>query len=330
MAQRVSQAIQIAEETVAVVAVVFLVGLVLYAVVSFVLMRPHAADRPGTATVRELLRETILAGLMQPLLPLFYFVGRRMDRFLVVGARAGLERSGARAPVVFVHGYMQNRVGFVALARALARRGHGPLYGFNYPWFSSLDANAARLEAFVSRVCEETGAAKVDLVCHSMGGLVAIEMMRDEKKHDALKVRRAVTIASPHGGVVWQGPLIGWGADNLRRGSKLLAEHAAAKLAIPILSIYSTHDNVVHPKETSSLAVRGGRDLEVDGPGHFAILFSPAVARAVIDFLEEEDAPQVRVVEATMGGGAKTVVEEDEVGDEERETETEEVGRGGA
>lgn len=313
MAHGLSQALQVGGEVVLVVAFVFVVGLGVYAVVSFALMRRHAEARAASAWLRELAREAMLAGVTQPLLPLFYFVGRRMDGVLVAPAREGLERGApqrdGRVPVVFVHGYMQNRVGFIGLARALARRGHGPLYGFNYPWFSSLPTNAARLERFVESVCEETGAAKVDLVCHSMGGLVAVEMMRDEAKQHALKVRRCVTIATPHGGVVWQGPLIGFDADSLRRGSKLLAAHAAAKLAVPMLSIYSTHDNVVHPKDTSSLARRGGRDQEVEGLGHFAILFSPAVAEAVVAFLEEPDAPRLRVVEATDAGEAETVSE---------------------
>jgi predicted alpha/beta hydrolase family esterase len=163
------------------------------------------------------------------------------------------------------------------------------MFGFNYPWFSTITNNAARLERFVERVCKETGSTTVDLVCHSMGGLVAIEMMRDEVRRESLKVRRCVTIASPHAGVMWQGPLLGFGAGSLRRGSKLLEAHAEHKLTVPCLSVYSTHDNIVHPKESSSLALRGGRDVEVDGPAHLAILFSPKVAEHVAEFLREPD-----------------------------------------
>ena len=163
------------------------------------------------------------------------------------------------------------------------------MYGFNYPWFASVDSNARRLDRFVARVCKESGSPAVDLVCHSMGGLVAMEMMRGEAKREKLAVRRCVTIATPHAGVMWQGPLLGIGASSLRRGSKLLETQAGTKLAVPCLSIYSSHDNVVHPKESSSLAIRGGRDVEVAGLAHLAILFAPEVADHVAAFLAEPD-----------------------------------------
>jgi pimeloyl-ACP methyl ester carboxylesterase len=268
-----------------------LAGIGVYAFGSFLLMGRHVGARERGRSFRELLRELWIAGLTQPLLPLFYVVGRRMDAFFAERGKEALRAVGAPplVPIVFVHGYMQNRVGFVGLARALARVGLGPMFGFNYPWFSSVANNARRLERFVERVCKETGSTTVDLVCHSMGGLVAIEMMREEALRESPKVRRCVTIASPHAGVMWRGPLLGFGAGSLRRGSKLLEAHARHKLTVPCLSVYSTHDNIVHPKESSSLALRGGRDVEVDGPAHLAILFSPRVAEHVAEFLREPD-----------------------------------------
>lgn len=274
MAQQLSQAFQAFGALV----LAFLLGVAIYVGVSYALMRSHAAERTSLAHAREAFRESFLAGLISPLLPLYYLVGHRMG-----GAPWDETRDEAPVPVVFVHGYMQNRVGFIGLARALRADGIGPLYGFNYPWFASIPSNASRLERFIAEVCAETKAEKVDVVCHSMGGLIGVEMLL----RGSDRVRRFVTIASPHAGVVWRGPLLGFGASSLRRGSKLLEGHAGAKLAIPTLSIFSTHDNVVHPKETSSLVMRGGRDFEIEGPGHFAILFSKEVARAVIDFLRE-------------------------------------------
>ena len=271
-------AIHAGEAVAAGAALVFLAGLAVYVFGSFLLMGRHVGRRHYRQSLRELGRELWIAGLTQPILPLFYLFGRRMQR-----GKAG------QVPIVFVHGYMQNRVGFLGLARALARQGRGPMFGFNYPWFASIAWNARRLERFVQRVCEETGSGGVDLVCHSMGGLIAMEMLRDEARRADVKVRRCVTIATPHAGVLWQGPLLGIGATSLRRGSKLLEAHASVKLDVPCLSVFSSHDNVVHPKESSSLLQRGGRDVEVDGPGHLAILFSPKVAEHVASFLAEPD-----------------------------------------
>jgi pimeloyl-ACP methyl ester carboxylesterase len=151
-------------------------------------------------------------------------------------------------------------------------------------------------------VCRETSSPQVDLVCHSMGGLVAMEMMRDDARDGRLHVRRCVTIATPHAGVMWRGPILGIGAATLRRGSKLLLAHAGAQLTVPWLSIYSSHDNIVHPKETSQLSARGGRDIEVSGLAHLSILFSPQVADHVAAFLRE---PEASAASTTVGVDAE-------------------------
>jgi pimeloyl-ACP methyl ester carboxylesterase len=278
--------LRLALEIGAVAVALFLLVIGGYGFFSFLLMRAYTPQRALVPTLREYMRETWLTSITQPLMPLYYVYGDRM---------APGPAGGASTPIVFVHGYMQNRVGFVGLARLLAQRGLGPIYALNYPWWSSIPTNAKRLERYVARVCAETKSAAVDLVCHSMGGLVAMEMMRNAAKKEDLKVRRCVTIATPHAGIAWRGPIIGFGATNLRRGSKLLAAHSGYTVAVPTLSIYSSHDNVVHPKETSSLVKRGGEDFEVAGMAHFSILFSPVVADQVAAFLSKpERAPEIQ------------------------------------
>ncbi len=66
-----------------------------------------------------------------------------------------------------------------------------------------------------------------------------------------------------------------------------MKELAVEPLAIPMLSIYSRHDNVACPGErVSSLRKwEGGRDLALDHLGHLAILFDARVADAVCEFL---------------------------------------------
>jgi pimeloyl-ACP methyl ester carboxylesterase len=325
----VSQAVQAALEGIAGALLGLAIAIGIYALGSFLLMRRHVPVRGRREALRELVRELSWAAVSQPLIPLFYLLGRRFGRGGRRSDRGSGPTAAGRSPVVFVHGYMQNRAGFFYLARALGRRGLGPLYGFNYPWFSSIPRNAARLARFVAKVCAETGAASVDLVCHSMGGLVAMEMMRREGERaehgERVRVRRCVTIATPHAGVVWRGPILGFAGASLRRGSKLLDAHARVRLAVPTLSIYSSHDNVVHPKETSQLAARGGRDLEVAGLAHLAILFSPAVAAHVADFLREPDAPPPAVLGAVTPEELEASEPERPDGESEGESERDEM-----
>lgn len=249
----------------------FALAIATYVSVSFLVARRWLPTRPHSHALRDAFGEVWATLLTQPFLPLFYLVGRTM-----VG--------GAGRPVVVVHGYSQNRVDFWVMARWLGERGLGPVYGFNYSWLARIDHSAARLGQFVDEVRAETGHADVDLVCHSMGGLVALELARER---DGEGLRRCVTIATPHAGATWGGPILGACAGQLRMGSAFLTQLALARLSIPVLSIYSSFDNVVHPPETSSLAERGGRDLAIDQGGHLAVLFDRRVHEAVVEFLAD-------------------------------------------
>jgi len=245
-------------------------GVALYVVVSYLLTASYVPKRSYADLIVALVRETVLALFITPLSPLYLFA---------LGRRQG----SGKQPIVLVHGYTQNRVNFIYLARALRKRGFGPIYGFNYFSFANIRKSGERLARFLDRVREETGAASVDLVCHSMGGLVARQCIR----LDPARVRKCVTVASPHSGVHWwAGPIIGPGGRQLIAGTRFLQELAALPLAVPMLSIYSRHDNVACPGESiSSLERWGGDDLAVDHLGHLSILFDARVADAVAGFL---------------------------------------------
>lgn len=245
------------------------IGAAAYVGGSFLVMRPHVQARPAARALLEAMREAFWVAATQPLLPLFYFAGRRLAR-------------GEATPVVVVHGYAQNRVDFLHIARAIARAKLGPVYGFNYPWFATIDGNVARLARFVDRVLRETGRDRVHLVAHSLGGLVAAEYAHAAGPERAASL---VTIASPHAGVAWRGPIFGACGPHLRQGCAFVVERAARAMGVPCLSLFSTHDNVVHPPRTSHLAHRGARDVAVPHVGHLSILFHPEVSRAIVEFL---------------------------------------------
>ena len=64
----------------------------------------------------------------------------------------------------------------------------------------SAAANVPDLRAFVDAVLDYTGAEQVDIVGHSLGGIVPREWMRQDNAYD--KVRRLVAIDSPHYGII--------------------------------------------------------------------------------------------------------------------------------
>jgi len=245
------------------------VGIFVYVVGSFFLMRGHVGARGFRLSFREMTREALWSLVTQPLLPWYYGFGERLAR-------------GEKTPVVVVHGYMQNRIGFIAIARRLNRRGLGPVFGFNYPWYRSVAHNSKRLEVYVERICAQTKQEQVILIAHSLGGLIVVHYVLHGKGKE--RVLRCVTIASPHAGVLYRGPVLGASSRDLRSGSELLLSIQGA-LPVPVLSIASTHDNVVYPHGQSSLAARGGIDLLVEGPGHLSILFDSRVLDSVAEFV---------------------------------------------
>ena len=89
----------------------------------------------------------------------------------------------------------------------------------------------------------------------------------------------------------WKGPILGKVAHELREGGTFTIERREREVTIPTMSVFSTHDNIVHPPSTSSLSGRGGVDVAVDGLGHLSLLYSPEVARVLIDFVDEVDGP---------------------------------------
>lgn len=188
-------------------------------------------------------------------------------------------------PIVLVHGYLSNRGYFRPLVRALEGEGLGPVFTPTFPVvLASIESFAAELAAFVERVAQGCGHGKVILVCHSMGGLAAREYMR---VHGAGRIARLVTIASPHHGTALASLGLGLNARQMRRGSEFLRRleegERIAPPAIDALSIYSAHDNLVSPQQTSRLA--WARNLVVKGVGHVEIIASPGTFRLVRDEL---------------------------------------------
>jgi pimeloyl-ACP methyl ester carboxylesterase len=90
-------------------------------------------------------------------------------RWLVVGEH--LDRTAPdEPPVVFVHGLLGDPTNFIVLRRALGGRS---FTSFAYAPRLDYQCLAAELGRRIEGICEATGVPKVDVVGHSLGGLVA-------------------------------------------------------------------------------------------------------------------------------------------------------------
>jgi pimeloyl-ACP methyl ester carboxylesterase len=79
---------------------------------------------------------------------------------------------------------------------------------YHYDWRQPLASNAARLKDLIDRVKTDTQRNEVDLIAHSMGGLVARALIQSDAYGD--DVAHLVTLGSPHAGSaktypIWEG-----------------------------------------------------------------------------------------------------------------------------
>ena len=165
----------------------------------------------------------------------------------------------------------------VLLVHWLEERGVTNLHVPNFTSaFSTIERLADELHEEIERIAAGTGHERVVLVCHSMGGLAARLYMRERGEK---RVARLITLASPHHGTALAILGLGEHGRQMRRGSAFLdalAESEAARPpAVPTLSIYSVHDNLVAPQDTSRLP--WARNVAVAGLGHVALIASGRV-----------------------------------------------------
>jgi pimeloyl-ACP methyl ester carboxylesterase len=189
----------------------------------------------------------------------------------------------ASVPVILVHGYLSNRGTLCRLARALDEAGAGPVFVPTLPAvLAPIETFATHLERVVREVTEATGQGRAILVCHSMGGLIARAYLRS---HGAGRVAGIVTLGSPHHGSVVAALGSGENGRQMRPGSAFLRSleevEIAAPPAVPALSVYTAHDNLVAPQDSSRLA--WARNVRIAEVGHLAMLLDGRVHRAVAD-----------------------------------------------
>ena len=85
----------------------------------------------------------------------------------------------AAAPVLLLHGVLCNAGAMYGLRGDLVARKLGPVYALSYgPPLASIDGFADQVAAKIDAILGATGAARVAIVGHSMGGLVARAYLR--------------------------------------------------------------------------------------------------------------------------------------------------------
>jgi len=245
---------------------------------SFILRRYETGNAPSygahsdgissSSRIPGILGEAAAAFICVMLYPFGYL--DPADRQFLVGER----------PLILCHGYMTNRSSLLWLGRQLKKDGRRNIIIPNFrPRTATIPEFAADLAAIVTRALERTGADKVDLVGHSMGGLVVRYYV--ERLGGAPLVRTAITIGSPHGGTKTAVlSLFRTGLQFCTHSGVIDELRCCAPTGVKMVSIWSEFDNIVLPPE-NALLPHPRRNVMVRNVGHIALLFSRQVLTEV-------------------------------------------------
>ncbi|MDQ0582974.1 esterase/lipase family protein [Streptomyces rishiriensis] len=193
-------------------------------------------------------------------------------------------------PVVLLHGFIDNRSVFVLLRRSLAQHGRQRVESLNYsPLTCDIRTAAELLGRHIEEICERTGSSQVDVVGHSLGGLIARYYV--QRLGGDGRVRTLVTLGTPHSGtrvapLANAHPIV----RQMRPGSELIEElsRPAQGCRTQFVSFWSDLDHLMDPLESAcvdhpDLLVQ---NVRVTGIGHLALPVHPAVATGIRQALD--------------------------------------------
>ncbi|MER6348824.1 esterase/lipase family protein [Streptomyces sp. NPDC001595] len=199
--------------------------------------------------------------------------------------------ANVRPPVVLLHGFIDNRSVFVLLRRSLAQLGVRHLASLNYsPLTCDVRTAAALLGRHIEEICERTGSDRVDVVGHSLGGLIAryyVQRLGGDRR-----VRTLITLGTPHSGtrvarLANAHPIV----RQMRPTSDVIEELAgpAPGCRTRFVCFWSDLDHVMVPPEAARLDHPDliVRNVRVTGIGHLALPVHPAVATGIRQALDQ-------------------------------------------
>jgi pimeloyl-ACP methyl ester carboxylesterase len=199
-----------------------------------------------------------------------------------------LPQSGTpQPPVLLIHGYLATRGSLHLLEQRLVERG---LIVMSFPLgpvnLGDIRDSAGLIARKVESIVAQTGILRVDIVGHSMGGLVALDYLK--RLGGRHRVRRLVLLGTPSQGT-WSALLglftapLGMASLQLLPGSQFLRELAERPLpaGAEVVSIGAGRDWLA---PVSSTILDGVRNITLP-TGHSGLLVDGEVADVVADLL---------------------------------------------
>ena len=187
----------------------------------------------------------------------------------------------ARPAVLLVPGYMCNRASWRHwVIKGLPRDWNVATISLE-PVYAAIEEYADALQRAVEKLRADSGAERVTLVCHSMGGLAARTFLRT-KGHDS--IARVITICTPHHGTVFARLAHGENTLQMRRACDYVRRLAESDEPVEFICFASQHDNLVVPRDSQVLAC--AEAIWFEKIGHLAMSASDEVLTKLVEAVE--------------------------------------------
>ncbi|HVV36057.1 MAG TPA: alpha/beta fold hydrolase [Acidimicrobiales bacterium] len=216
--------------------------------------------------------------------------------FRSAGMRTG-KPSGDQSldtPVLLVHGYGHNSSAWFMLRKALKTAGFTSIHTMNYnPLVHDIPRIAEKLSDRVEMIRGLTGADTVNLVGHSLGGLVSRWYVQE--MDGDLKVNTAITLASPHKGTIAAFVPPGRTARECRPNSWVIRRlnERALPTNVRWVAFYGDTDALIQPMHAGRIdaPALNARNVLVPAMGHMGMLLSAGVVDQIVEELLRPPAP---------------------------------------
>ncbi|GAB7106711.1 triacylglycerol lipase [Streptomyces phaeofaciens JCM 4814] len=202
-------------------------------------------------------------------------------------AGAAAEALSTSTPVVFVHGYTGNASNWTTAMSVFRLNGWSSsnLFAYEYNSYGNNITNAQGLATFVNSVKARTGASKVAIVNHSMGGLVSQYYLKVLGGNTSVSHLASIAGAN-HGTTAAGACLIYTTCQQMYPGSSFIAQISAGDEtpgSTAYATWYSACDGVILPYTSTRLD--GATNNNVVCQTHIGFLTDTVVLGQIADFI---------------------------------------------
>ncbi|PIO08976.1 hypothetical protein COT47_00390 [Candidatus Woesearchaeota archaeon CG08_land_8_20_14_0_20_43_7] len=189
-------------------------------------------------------------------------------------------------PIIALHGYCQMKHTFTYLQKHFAKNDRTVIpigYG---SFYQDIRRSAEQAAEGIERIAHDSPTRRVDMIGHSMGGLVGAYIVKalDQSKY----VDRIVALGSPFQGTVMAHLGVGKSAGQMVPGSDFLEELCKAETPATIFasSVFSDADELLIPHKNGWCP--GWKNILVQDVAHLGLIYNKNILDKTLELISRK------------------------------------------